>query len=73
MVLICCQNVDERILNVCDDAGIWSGAEVRKSCRPWKILQNSNKCLLAKIEFDTTENEPSKRIILCSHPQDFDV
>ena len=37
-----------------------SGAEVCKSCRAWKML--SNAYFLAKIRFDTAENEPAKSL-----------
>ena len=37
---------------------IRSGAKVCESCRSWKMLKNDY--LLAKIGFDTAENEPSK-------------
>ena len=37
---------------------VWSGAKVCKSCRSRKMLKNAY--LVAKIGFDTEENEPSK-------------
>ena len=37
---------------------VWSGAKVCKSCRSRKMLKN--EYLVAKIGFDTEENEPSK-------------
>ena len=39
---------------------VWSGAKVCKSCRRWKMLQNAY--LLAKVGFDTTENEPAQKL-----------
>ena len=38
----------------------WSGAKGCKSCRAWKML--SNAYFLAKIRFDTAENEPVKNL-----------
>ena len=37
---------------------MWNGAKVRKSCRDWILLHN--KYFLAKIGFDTAENEAPK-------------
>ena len=41
---------------------VWSSAKVRQSCRAWKLLQHAYYDLLAKIGFDTAENELSKNL-----------
>ena len=39
---------------------VWSGAKVCHSSRSRKLLQNEYLLVVAKIGFDTAENEPSK-------------
>ena len=49
-----CKKFDENLLNFCE----WSGAKEYQSDRSRQEL--SNEYLIAKIGFDTAENEPLK-------------
>ena len=49
-----CKQFDENVLNFCE----WSGAKEFRSDRSRQEL--SNEYLIAKIGFDTAENEPLK-------------
>ena len=50
-----------RKLRILQTILLWSGAEVRKSCRSQK-QSRENKYLLASISFDGVEDEPSEGI-----------